>query len=119
VTPEQIIGATIGALVVIGGGTVAIFSLLKKLGITGSCLGECPDPKCQGFVQETRDNAVAAAEAVINARESISALKQGQDDVRVILDRKRIKIEELTESTTEIKTDVKWIVRELSDKNSK
>jgi hypothetical protein len=118
-TPEQTIGAAIGALVVIGGGSVALGTLLKRFGI-GKCPEECPDPMCKSFVKATKEhsataesNAKAAADAVIKAEKSIIKLQEGQNHVSEILEQKRIKIEGLQQDTTEIKTDVKWIVREI------
>jgi hypothetical protein len=77
----------------------------------------CPEPQCQGLVQEARDNAAAAKEAVIKSRESIILLQVGMKNVEGILEQKRVKIEGLQTDTTEIKTDVKWIVMELRRRN--
>ena len=122
-TPEKIGAAIVGALALIGGVAIMLMKLWSKLGF-GKCPEECPDPNCQNFVQETRDNAAAAKEnaaaaavAVVKAEKSIIKLQEGQNHVREILEQKRIKIEGLQQDTTEIKTDVKWIVRELQKGN--
>jgi hypothetical protein len=113
---EQIIAAVIGLLAVIGGVIIMLSQIFKKLGIV-KCHDVCPEPQCQDLVKETRDNAAMAADAVIKSRESIIALQQGQKHVQEALEQKRIKIEGLQKDTTEIKTDVKWIVRELRHQN--
>ena len=122
-TPEKVGAAIVGALVLIGGVAIMLMKLWSKLGF-GKCPDECPDPHCQSFVKETRDNAIAAREnaaaaaiAVVNAEKSIIKLQEGQNYVSEILEQKRIKIEGLQTDTTEIKTDVKWIVRELQKRN--
>ena len=123
-TSEEIGAAIIGGLVLLGGVAIMLGKLWSKLGF-GKCPDECPDPHCQSFVKETRDhaadaktNAAAAAKAVVNAEKSIIKLQEGQDQVREILERKRVKIEALQETSTEIKTDVKWLVNEYR-RNSK
>jgi hypothetical protein len=120
VTPEQIVGAIVGALIVIGGGTMAIFTLFKKFGI-GTCPDVCPEPQCQDLVRETRDNAKLAKENAATAADavvkSIISLQAGMKSVEGILEQKRVKIEGLQTDTTEIKTDVKWIVREIRKRN--
>ncbi|MHC4707251.1 MAG: hypothetical protein ACYS8I_09220 [Planctomycetota bacterium] len=115
-TPDQIVGATIGALIVIGGGTVGVYTFFKKIGL-GKCPDVCPEPQCQGLVQEARDNARDAKAAVIKSRESIISIQGRLNNVGQILEQKRVKIEGLQTDTTEIKTDVKWIVRELRRRN--
>jgi hypothetical protein len=129
-THEELGAVIVGILVLVGLAGLGMVGLLKKLGITigkkecANSIDGCPDPSCQSFVKETRDNAklardnaALAANAVLKAKESIIKLQEGQNNVTKILDQKRIKIEGLQNDTTEIKTDVKWIVRELQKKN--
>ncbi len=101
-TPQEIGAATIGALVVLGAGAMAVIGFWKKLGI-GRCPETCPDSECQSVVQSTHTEVVK--------------LTAGQNNLKEQLEQKRIKIEGLQSDTTEIKTDVKWIVRELRGRN--
>jgi len=101
-TPEQIIGATVGALIVIGGGTIAVLTFLKRFGMS-KCPEVCPEPECKAVVGNTHDK--------------VTVLIEGQNNVKEALENKRKKIEGLQTDTTVIMTDVKWIVKELQRQN--
>ena len=117
-THEELGAAIVSFLVVMGLVGLGIVALFKKFGFGKNCVEACPDPSCQGFVKETRDNAALAATAVVQARESIIKLQEGQNYVTKILDQKRVKIEVLQQDTAEIKTDVKWLVQAFRKKNN-
>jgi len=122
-TPEEIVAAAIGLLVVIGGVTIVLAKLVHKLGFN-KCPDECPDPECKNVVAETKtltetvkNDALEARLAASKARDSIIVLQNDMTHVKNTLEQKRIKIEGLQTDTTEIKTDVKWIVKAIQAKN--
>ena len=113
-THEQIVLAVIGLLAVIGGVLIVLSQLFKRLNIfsqeTPAEIVPCP------HIDSVKPVCVTAQSGI---SDRLITLENGMNVVKETLENKRVRIENLATDVTTIKTDVKWIVRELSGKNSK
>jgi len=106
-THEELTAAIIGALVLIGLAGLGMVGIFKKLGfLKPPCNTACPDPDCKNQI----------IKAMGKTHEKVVLLEQGQQNVTSRLDNKRKQIAKIQETTTETKTDVKWI-RSWIEKN--
>ncbi len=106
-THEELGAAIVGALVFTGFAGLGMMGILKKLGfLKNECSNECPDPDCKNQLLK----------AMGKTHEKVVLLEQGQQNVTSRLDNKRKQIAKIQETTTETKTDVKWI-RSWIEKN--
>ena len=106
-THEELGAAIVSFLVITGLVGLGIVGILKKLGfLRPPCNTDCPDPDCKNQI----------IKAMGKTHEKVVLLEQGQETVRDRLDNKRVQIEKIQQTTTETKTDVKWI-RSWIEKN--